>query len=277
MSEKKIWFITGVSTGLGRSLAEEVINAGDYVIGTFRQEEQRASFEKEFEGKAEGVILDVTNKHQIDQVVSECLHTHSRIDVLVNNAGFGYVGAIEEAEDQDIRMVIETNLIGALNVTRAFLSQFRKQGSGNILQLSSASGIRANPGFGIYNASKFGLEGFSEALALELRPLGIWVTIVEPGPFRTKFAGSSLKTAPKRIEDYDESAGKFRDLILGGDGKQEGDPVKASKAMINIVNSDNPPLRLILGKVAVQSVQAKIDSLQSDLDAYRTISESVVY
>ena len=273
----KIWFITGISKGLGRSLAEEVIAQGDYVIGTFRKEEQAKEFNESFTGKAEGVILDVKDSGQIDSVAKTMIEKHGQIDVLVNNAGYGYVGAIEEAELDDIREVIETNLIGALNVTKAFLPQFRKQRSGNILQLSSASGVRANPGFGIYNASKFGLEGFSEALALELKPLRVKLTIVEPGPFRTKFAGESMKLSSRQIEDYNRSAGRFRELVIKGNGHQEGDPQKAAKAMIQIVNSDRPPLRLILGKVALASIQTKIDSVQSDLNNNRELSESVVY
>src|SRR5690606_26357883 len=189
----------------------------------------------------------------------------------------GLAGAIEETSAEETRDIFEANFFGALRLTQMFLPLFRRQKSGHIIQISSHGGFKAFAGFGIYNASKFALEGFSEALAQELAPLGIKVTIVAPGPFRTHFAGPGFKVAGQTIADYKATAGAFREKIKSIDGKQEGDPHKAANAIYDITNLDTPPLRLPLGKIALHSIASKLESVQHDLDNYRHIAESAIY
>ncbi|MBC8151424.1 MAG: SDR family NAD(P)-dependent oxidoreductase [Bacteroidetes bacterium] len=276
MAQKK-WFITGISTGLGKALADEVMEAGDFVIGTLRTQEQVDDFNKTHKDSAYAIRLDVTRAEDIRNATGVVLEKFTRIDVLVNNAGIGFVGAIEETSSEETRAVFDANFFGALELTKAFLPMFRQQKSGHILQISSHGGIKAFAGFGIYNASKFALEGFSEALAQEIQPLGIKLTLVEPGPFRTNFAGTGLGLAKAIINDYSATAGVFRERIKSIDGKQEGDPRKAARAIIQIARSANPPLRLVLGKIAIGTITSKIESLQNDLNLHRDLAASVVY
>lgn len=275
--KKQIWFITGISSGLGKSLAEAVMLAGHFVVGTFRKPEQVAAFKQENEGKGLGILLDVDDLEAGKQALHEVHETYGRIDVLVNNAGLGFVGAIEETSIKEVRRVFETNFFAVLGLTQAVLPLMRAQRTGCIVQISSHGGVKAFGGFGIYNASKFALEGFSEALAQELAPLGIKVSIVEPGPFRTAFAGNNLEVASGDIADYQETAGAFKAKLQGVHGKQEGDPEKAALAIINHVNDENGTLRLPLGKVPLMTMGAKIDSLKSDLEANRKVAEGVVF
>ncbi|MEL1256209.1 oxidoreductase [Flavobacterium sp. DGU38] len=273
----KIWFITGISSGLGKALAQTVIENGDFVIGTFRNQTQADVFNNQHKDEAFALTLDITKPTEIEKAVKIVTGKFGKIDVLVNNAGFGFAGAIEETSTTETREIFEANFFGTLQLTQTFLPLFRQQKSGHIIQISSHGGFKAFPGFGIYNASKFALEGFSEALAIEVAPLGIKLTIVEPGPFRTNFAGSSFKKADKIIEDYNPTAGTFRERMKQVDGKQEGDPIKASQAIIDITKLDTPPLRLPLGKIAIVSLTTKLDSVQKDINAYKDIAESVVY
>ncbi|MCA6440789.1 MAG: oxidoreductase [Sediminibacterium sp.] len=274
---QKIWFITGISSGLGKALAETVIESGDFVIGTFRNQTQSDAFNNQHKDKALALTLDITNPHEIKNTIQLVSDKFSRVDMLVNNAGFGLAGAIEEASIAEVREIFETNFFGTLQLTQAFLPLFRKHKSGHIIQISSHGGFKAFPGFGIYNASKFALEGFSEALAVEVAPLGIKLTIVEPGPFRTNFAGSSFKQAKVIIDDYSTSAGAFRERMKQVDGKQEGDPIKAAQAIIGITKLDTPPLRLPLGKIAIVSLTAKLESVQNDMDNFRDVAENAVF
>jgi NADP-dependent 3-hydroxy acid dehydrogenase YdfG len=275
--ENKIWFITGISSGLGKALADALIENGDFVIGTFRKQNQVEAFNAQFAGKAFAYQLDVTDSQAIKAVVDNISVTYEKIDVLVNNAGYGFAGAIEEASETEVRAVFEANFFGSLHVTQAILPFMRKQKSGHIIQISSHGGIKAFAGFGIYNASKFALEGFSEALAQEIAPLGIKLTIVEPGPFRTGFANAAFIEAENKIEDYQNTSGAFKERMKAVDGKQEGNPVKAAKAIIQITNTENPPLRLPLGKVPLNTIQMKIDSIQKDLNDWRSVAESAVF
>jgi short-subunit dehydrogenase len=275
--KNKIWFITGISSGLGKALAQTVIENGDFVIGTFRNQSQADVFNNQHKDKAFALTLDITKPTEIEKAVKLVTDKFEKIDVLVNNAGFGFAGAIEETSTSETREIFEANFFGTLKLTQSFLPMLRQQKSGHIIQISSHGGFKAFPGFGIYNASKFALEGFSEALAIEVAPVGIKLTIVEPGPFRTNFAGSSFKQADKVIEDYNSTAGAFRERMTLVDGKQEGDPMKASKAIIDITKLDTPPLRLPLGKIAIVSLTAKLDSVQKDINTYKDIAESVVY
>jgi short-subunit dehydrogenase len=275
--KNKIWFITGISSGLGKALAQTVIENGDFVIGTFRNQTQADIFNNQHKDEAFALILDISKPTEIEKVVKLVTDKFEKIDVLVNNAGFGFAGAIEETSTAETREIFEANFFGTLKLTQSFLPMLRQQKSGHVIQISSHGGFKAFPGFGIYNASKFALEGFSEALAIEVAPLGIKLTIVEPGPFRTNFAGNSFRQANKIIEDYNSTAGAFRERMKQVDGKQEGDPIKASHAIIDITKLDTPPLRLPLGKIAIVSLTAKLDSVQKDINTYKDIAESVVY
>lgn len=277
MANNKTWFITGISSGLDEALANKVIESGDFVIGTFRNQEQTDFYNNLYKDKAFAVTLDITKPENISEVFTTIKSKFGKVDVLVNNAGFGLAGAIEETSLEETKAVFEANFFGALQITQAFLPLFREQKKGHIIQISSHGGFKAFAGFGIYNASKFALEGFSEALAAEIAPLGIQLTIVEPGPFRTHFAGSSFRQAGKVIADYNTTAGIFREKMKQVDGKQEGDPIKAAKAIIDITKIENPPLRLPLGKIAIATLNTKIDSVRKDIEAYRHISESTVF
>lgn len=273
----KYWFITGISSGLGKALAKSVIENGDYVIGTFRNPLQVDKFNLKYAGKSHSILLDITDEKSIENSISEVIEKFGKIDVLVNNAGVGFVGAVEESSIAEVRQVFESNFFGTLKLTQTVLPFMRKRKSGHIVQISSHGGIKAFAGFGIYNASKFALEGFSEALAQEVMPLGIKVSLVEPGPFRTEFANKGLGEAKNVIDDYSKTAGAFRTKLKSVDGKQEGDPIKASKAIIDLVNSEKPTLRLPLGKTALITIGMKLDSIKSDLEIHRETAEKVVY
>lgn len=271
MSEqKRIWFITGISSGLGKCLAEEVIKAGDNVVGTLRKAEQVEYFNQLHRGKALAVQMDVTKPSQVQEAVDKAVETFGRIDVVVNNAGYGLMGTVEEVSLTEARDLFKTNLFGVMNVLQCVLPLLRKQKSGHIIQLSSIAGFKATAGLGLYNASKYALEGLSEALAGEVAPFNIKVTLVEPGPFRTAFAGSSLKIAEKKIDAYDSTpVGEFMKHFTERNGQQDGDPVKAAKLMIEVVNSSNPPLRIPMGQFAYDEFNKKIESVQKDMEAWK--------
>lgn len=273
----KIWFITGISTGLGNALAEAVMQYGDFVIGTFRQPQQVDTFNAAHEGRGVARLLDVTNAAQVRDIVASVTNEFGRVDVLVNNAGYGFAGAVEEASDDEIRAVFDANFFGAVALTQGFLPLLRAQRSGHIIQMSSHGGVKAFAGFGIYNASKFALEGLSEALAAEIAPLGIHLTLVEPGPFRTQFANAGFKTATTQLPDYAATAGVFRSRMAQVNGQQEGDPAKAADAIWQLTRQEKPPLRLPLGKIALVSINAKIDSLRQDVDAGRDVASGTVF
>lgn len=275
--QKRIWFITGISSGLGKALAAAVIESGDFVIGTFRKREQVEHFIDEHNGRADAVLLEVTNYEAVERTVKQLVEKYKKIDVLVNNAGVGFAGAVEETSMEEVRKVMEVNFFSALKITQEVLPVMRKQSSGHIVQISSHGGLKAFAGFGIYNASKFALEGFSEALAQEIAPLGIKLSMVEPGPFRTNFAGAGLALAERVIEDYSETAGAFRKKLKGVHQKQEGDPKKAALAIIALVNADNPSLRLPLGSIALKTIGLKIDSVKSDLEKNRNTAENAIF
>ena len=273
----KVWLITGSSTGFGRSLTEAVLKKGDRVIATARKLEQLDDLIAQYPGTAKAIRLDVTNLQQVHDAVKAAIAAFGQIDVLVNNAGYGSMGAIEEVSNEAIRHQFETNVFGVLNVTRAVLPVMRQQRSGHILNLSSIGGFVAFAGVGIYNGSKFALEGISEALAQEVAPLGIKVTIVEPGAFRTDFNGRSLAMPDQRIEDYASTSGKLLNWVVEMDGQQPGDPHKAAEAMIQAVASENPPLRLVLGADAVNLMESKLQSVKAELDAWKDVSVNTAF
>jgi NAD(P)-dependent dehydrogenase (short-subunit alcohol dehydrogenase family) len=275
MSEKRsprTWVITGSSTGFGRLLAEEVLKIGDNVVATVRKVEQIADLAQKNPDHALALPLDVTNQQQVDDAVAVTLKRFGRVDVLVNNAGYGVTGAIEEVSDAELEPMYATNVFGLLRVTRAFLPQLRKQRSGHILNLSSIGGLAASPGWGLYQSTKFAVEGLSEALAQELAPLGIRVTIIEPGPFRTDFLGRSGVEAKTRIEDYRNTADNARAYRAEQHGRQPGDPLKAIQAMIQVVESPNPPLRLLLGAGALRRVRQKLEAWQKEMAAWESVT-----
>jgi NAD(P)-dependent dehydrogenase (short-subunit alcohol dehydrogenase family) len=275
---EKVWFVTGVSSGFGSELAKVIIARGDKVVGTFRKEDQASSFSQQHNGDGLGVVLDVTEIEKIPVVLQQAINKFGRIDVLVNNAGYGTIGAIEEFSLEEIREQMETNFFGAISVTKAALPVLRQQGSGHIVQISSQSGFRATAGFGVYNASKFALEGFSEALAQEVIPFGIKVVIVEPGPFRTQFLSGSLKMPKNKIALYQKGpVAQMYQYQEKMNGKQEGDPVKGAKAIVDYVHNNNEPLRLPLGKVTIQGLRAKLASVEKDIAANEQIAVSTVF
>ncbi len=268
----RIWFITGASTGFGRLLAEEVLKAGGKVVATARNRDKVADLEAKYPQMAKAFALDVTDAGQVDSAVAQAFAQFGRVDVLVNNAGYGLAGAIEEVSEAEYMPMFETNVFGLLRVTRAFLPYLRKQRSGHILNLSSIGGLVASPGMGYYNATKFAVEGLSEALAAEVAPLGIRVTIIEPGPFRTDFLGRSGVVAKTRIADYDATAGNMRKYFAENDGKQKGDPLRAVHAMMQVVESPTPPLRLLLGASALQRLRGKLANWEKEIAVWEKVT-----
>lgn len=268
---EKIWFITGCSTGLGRELALFAADQGDQVIGTLRSEEQKVAFDQERPGQTFGVIMDVTKPEQISPAVSFALEKFGRIDVLVNNAGYGSLGPVEEVTESEMFRQFDVNVYGCVRMIQAVLPGMRKQHSGHILNITSIAGLNGFPGVGIYNGSKFALEGIGEALASEVKHLGIHVTNIEPGPFRTDWAGRSATFSTSEIEDYKESAHKNMESIQGASGNQIGSPAKAAKAMYDVVQLDNPPVHLPLGAPAYKRARIKLNDFLKEIDEFEHI------
>lgn len=260
----KVWLITGCSRGLGRALAEAVLAAGDKLIATARNVEQIRYLVERYGDKVQLVKLDVTNQTEAKIAIKTAFDSFGRLDVLVNNAGYGNICSIEEANIADFRDEIETNLFGTIIVTKEALPDMRKQGFGHIIQLSSVGGRIGPVGRGAYATAKWGIEGFSEVLSKEVKPFGIKVTIVEPGGFRTDFAGKSSQIKDGLI-DYDNTVGKIARFQQEYNGKQPGDPAKAASAIIQLSNLDNPPIRLLLGSDAVNTVEKNdLEKIKAD-------------
>ena len=262
----KTWFVTGCSTGFGRTLCEELLKGSDNVVATARQPSSVADLEASHPSRVRTLPLDVTDPLQCERAVAAARERFGRIDVLVNNAGYGLIGAVEEVSDKEVRKMFDVNLFGVMNVLRAALPSMRSQRSGHILNISSTAGLLAFPGSATYASTKHALEGLSEGLYYELEPLGIHVTLIEPGPFRTDFAGRSIAFAEQEIDDYRETGGKRRQAIRDYNGKQNGDPVAAVKAMIAVAEMKNPPLRLLLGNSAYDWFREKLDLLKREVD-----------
>jgi NAD(P)-dependent dehydrogenase (short-subunit alcohol dehydrogenase family) len=268
----KVWFITGTSTGFGRLLTEEVLKAGGKVIATARRPEQIAEFTHKYPQTARTFALDVTRPQEIEQVAKDAIAAFGRIDVLVNNAGYGIAGGIEEATEDEFLPVFETNVFGLIRVTRAFLPQFRKQRSGHIINMSSMAGVGGSAGWGYYNATKFAVEGFSEALAQEMAAIGVKVTIIEPGPFRTDFLGRSGVVAKLEIVDYKQALEPVRQYFHANAGKQKGDPAKAIEAILDVAASEKPPLHLLLGAAAYKRMRAKLEQWDIEMKQYEPVT-----
>ena len=268
----KTWFITGASSGFGRLLTEHVLDLGATVIATARKVEDLNYLTTSRPG-ALVLPLDVTDKNSIAHAVAQGLAYTGGVDVLVNNAGYGLCGSIEEANEDEYMPMFETNLFGLINVTKSFLPHFRQKRSGAIINLSSIGGLIGSAGWGYYNATKFAVEGLSEALYSEMAPLGIKVMAVEPGPFRTDFLGRSGKEAGLRLPDYETTVGKTRDYFQTQAGKQPGDPQRAVEAMVEAISSPEPPKHLILGKLALQRYRDHLQQWTESLDKWEGLTK----
>jgi len=266
-----VWFITGCSTGFGLELAKLTIARGWPTVVTARDKARLADLAT---GKDNvlALDLDVTDQAQVEAAVKAAEDRFGRIDVLVNNAGYGYQASIEEGDDAEIRAMFDANVFGLFAMTRAVLPGMRTRRKGHILNITSFAGFAGFPGSGYYAATKHAVEGFSDSLAAETAPLGIRVTCVAPGPFRTDWAGRSLKQTPVKIAEYEQTAGARMKTTAGYSGQQPGDPVRAGEAMIAAVESDSPPRHLVLGKFAFEGVTAKLKERLSQVESLKDVS-----
>ena len=273
----KTWMITGVSSGLGLSLAEAALKRGHVVVGTVRTEKARAKFAEIARGASKALIVDVTDEAGVREAVAEAERLTGGIDVLVNNAGYGLVGGVEEASLAEIRAQFETNVFGAVAVMQAALPFMRGRRAGRIVNVTSVSGLVGWPSLGIYSGSKFALEGISETLALELEPLGVKIIMVEPGGLRTDFASRSQMRTAKEIADYDSTVGACRRILAEHAGHAPGDPVKAAEIILDVAISEKPPLRLLLGADAVGYATQKFQAQSDEIRAWESTSRSIAF
>lgn len=273
MKKNKIWLITGASKGIGFAAVKYLLSKNQRVIATTRN---AGLFDKTIaeNPKLEVINLDLTDEVAVKNAIDHITEKYGAIDILINNAGYGFVGAIEEASETEVANVLAINVEATLRVTRYVLPIMRKARQGHIINLSSASGLVSSPGFGIYNASKYAVEGFSEALHHEVKDLGINVTIIEPGAFRTSFLDNSLAIAQKTITDYEATAGNFRKNLENNNGNQSGTPDKAAQIIAEISEMENPPLRLLLGLDAYNRVSNKLLDMQSEIEQMKYLTVS---
>lgn len=273
----KTWLITGCSSGFGRILAGSALARGDNVVATARKPGALDDLCSRYPETARTAAVDVTKEGDATAAVDMALEQFGRLDVLVNNAGYGFIGAIEEAAPAEYRPMYETNVFGLIETTQAALPALRNAGSGRVVNFSSVGGITGRAGFGLYNGSKFAVEGLSEALAQEVAPFGIKVIIVEPGAFRTEFLGRSINAAKRELPEYADSAGRTRTFSAGNDGKQVGDPKKAIAVLLKAIDAESPPLHLPLGADAYARVRAKFASFAQDMDAWEPEATATDY
>ena len=274
----KTFLITGVSSGIGRALAEAVLAAGGQVAGTLRKSAQAAEFEALAPGRALALIADVTDPASVEAAVAKAVEAFGRIDVVANNAGAGTVGAVEETSLEEMRDIFELNVFGQFNVLKAVLPVLRRQQSGHVLTFSAIGGFTGFPGLGVYSAAKAAADVMSEALAQEVAGFGIKTTVLTLGIFRTRFASSSLRFTQSRIAEYaDTPAGTFRGFIGGLDGKQPNDPDQAARAILEIVEAEAPPLHLPLGADAVGVMRKKLAAVGSDINTWEALAASTVF
>ena len=274
IKKNAVWFITGCSTGLGRALARRALKSGYRVVLSARDPATLDDTAREFGDAAYAVELDVTKPDQVKAALAAAEARFGSVDVLVNNAGYGYIGAIEEGEDADVRAMFETNIFGTWNMIKGALPGMRQRKHGHIVNLSSVGGLTTFAGVGFYHMSKFAVEALSETLAKEVAPFGIGVTVVEPGAFRTEFRGRAMKQSAIRLPAYADTTGKVRDNLIAGHGKQQGNPELAAKAIITALEAEQPPLHLALGGDAVDLIRQKIADLQHDFDRWEDLSRS---
>ncbi|MGW5743612.1 oxidoreductase [Amycolatopsis sp. NPDC003861] len=272
-TDGRVWLITGCSAGFGREIALAALAAGDRVLATARRPETLTELQDRGGDRLRTAALDVTDAGQIDTAVKAALEAFGRIDVVVNNAGSGSVGAVEELTMDELRALMDVMFFGAVAVTKAVLPHLRAQGSGTVVQISSMGGQLSLPGYGAYCGTKFALEGISEALAAEVAPFGVRVLIVEPGAFRTEFGGGRMHRS-RTIDAYAVSTGGTRDAVENMDGTQPGDPAKAAAAIVRAVGSDDAPLRLALGADAVEAIRAHHEAVTADLAAWEEVSRA---
>jgi NAD(P)-dependent dehydrogenase (short-subunit alcohol dehydrogenase family) len=275
MSQKNVltWFITGCATGFGRELARAVVARGYRAAVTARDPRTVEDIVAGHGDRAVALALDVTNPAQVTDTVRRAEQRFGGIDVLVNNAGIGYFAAVEESDEAEVRRMFEINFFGLARMTRAVLPGMRKRRSGHIINIASICGLAAIPSLGDYSATKFAVEGLSEVLALEVAPLGIRVTLVEPSSFRTKWAGGSAKdNSAREIADYDATAGATHRALRDRSGKEPGDPVRGANAIIQAVETPAPPLHLLLGKDALRLAREKLEALREDFDAWHKVT-----
>ncbi|WP_030240445.1 oxidoreductase [Streptomyces sp. NRRL S-350] len=270
--DSPVWFITGCSSGLGRALAQAVLERGWRAVVTARDPGKIADVVAGHEERATALALDVTDSEQITKAVAQAQAAFGRIDVLVNNAGYGYLAAVEEGEEDEVRALFDTNVFSLVHTTQAVLPGMRARRAGHIVNVSSLGGLVGFGATGYYHATKFAVEGLSESLAAEVAPLGINVTIVEPAAFRTNWSGPSMRQSATVIDDYASTAGARRAATLATYGHQPGDPARAAQAVIGAVTADEPPLRLLLGKAAYDIATAKLDSLRTAFDGWREVT-----
>lgn len=275
LAEPKVWLITGTSTGFGRQLVEALQQTDAKIAATARNVEKIANWKGN--DNIMPLTLDVTNQSQIDEAIKATLAKFGRIDVLVNNAGWGYFGSVEEGEIDVAHQLMDTNFWGLVNVTRAVLPTMRKQKSGNIINISSVAGILSGAGLGFYNATKHAVEGLTKALYQEVEPLGIHVTNIEPGPFRTDWAGRSHRSAPANIADYDDTAHQTVDKVEGFSGTQDGSPELLAQAIIKISNSPKPPLHFLAGTNAFERAHDELEQEEIEFDTWEEDSTHLYY
>lgn len=273
--EKRVWFVTGTSTGFGRQLVEQLISENELVVATARNIDKISDWSNKPNVLIETV--DVTIPSQIEKAMQQAVDRWGRIDILVNNAGWGYFGSVEETDDQKVRQMMETNFWGVSNATRSVLPIMRKQESGYIINLSSIAGLLGTPSLGYYNASKHAVEGLMKSLLKEVSPLGIKITNIEPGPFRTDWAGRSHLSAPQTISAYDATAHKRTQTIEGFSGEQKGSPALVAKAIIKLSQLKNPPLHFLAGKDAFNRFQEEIEQEKIDFDNFKEDSTHLDY
>jgi NADP-dependent 3-hydroxy acid dehydrogenase YdfG len=269
----KVWFITGCSTGFGRELARHTLELGCPTVVTARRKNQIEDIVAGHGNNSLALELDVTDQKQVAAAAKAAEEKFGRVDVLVNNAGVGYFGSFEESDLDEARRMFEINLWGLVGMTRALLPGMRQRRSGMVVNISSIGGLIALPALSFYNATKFAVEAVSESLSQETAPLGLKVMLVEPGPFRTDWAGRSAHEAAQTISDYHATAGARRDMIRGYSGKQPGDPARAAAAIVKAVESPEPPLRLLLGKMALATALGKLDTLKKNFEAWARVAE----
>lgn len=274
MNSAKLLFITGVSSGFGQALAKEALKAGHRVVGTVRTEQAKQAFDALAPGQSFGHILDVTNVAAVGTLAATIEQEIGAVDVLVNNAGYGHEGVMEESPLSEARHQFDVNVFGAVAVIKAFLPYFRARRAGRILNITSMGGFITMPGISYYCGSKFALQGISETLSKELKPFNIFVTAVQPGSFRTDWAGRSMVRSARTISDYDASFNPIRETREKRSGHQPGDPAKAASAMLQLINSPEPPVSLLLGSDAVQLVREKLQQMQHDIDHWEALSRS---
>jgi NAD(P)-dependent dehydrogenase (short-subunit alcohol dehydrogenase family) len=268
------WLITGCSTGFGREIARAVLAAGHSAVVTARRTEAVQDLADEFGDRALAVALDVTDADQIVNAVSAAENAFGGVDVLVNNAGHGYLSAVEEGEDAEVRKLFDVNYFGAVNMIKAVLPAMRARGSGHIVNISSMTGLVANPPNAYYSSTKFALEAVTEALATEVRPLGIKVTAIEPGAFRTDWATRSMKESATPIADYTDVAAR-KDLIKQFADHLPGDPKKVAEAVLMVTELDDPPLRLLLGRDVLKAMRDKIAAMSSSIEEWKAVTKDV--